>query len=149
MEIERKFLIKKLPENIGDYPYHIIEQAYLCTEPVIRVRREDNNYYMTYKSGGAMVREEYNLPLNKDAYESLKVKAEGNLISKKRVLIPYETYTIELDFFEAPFAPLILAEVEFASVEEANAFIPPDWFSEDVTYCPQYHNSTMSRKVFD
>lgn len=149
MEIERKFLIKRLPEDLDSYPYHLIEQAYLCTEPVIRVRKEDNNYYMTYKSGGSMVREEYNLPLNKEAYESLKAKADGNLIGKKRVLIPYGAHTIELDLFEAPFAPLILAEVEFSSVEEADAFIPPDWFSEDVTYCAEYHNSTMSRKLFD
>ena len=72
-----------------------------------------------------MVREEYNLPLNKTAYEQLKSKAEGNIISKKRVLIPYHKYTIELDIFESPFALLLLAEVKFESEEEANAFTPP------------------------
>ena len=34
MEIERKYLIHKLPENLDTYPYKKIEQAYLCTEPV-------------------------------------------------------------------------------------------------------------------
>lgn len=34
MEIERKFLISKLPENLETYPFHTLEQAYLCTEPV-------------------------------------------------------------------------------------------------------------------
>lgn len=83
MEIERKFLIEQLPTDIDAYPYHLIEQAYLCTEPVIRIRREDDNYYMTYKGSGMMTREEYNLPLNQTAYNQLKPKAEGNIIAKK------------------------------------------------------------------
>ncbi|HKM22271.1 MAG TPA: CYTH domain-containing protein [Lachnospiraceae bacterium] len=147
MEIERKFLIEQLPTDIDAYPYHLIEQAYLCTEPVIRIRREDDNYYMTYKGSGMMTREEYNLPLNQTAYNQLKPKAEGNIIAKKRVLIPYLTYTIELDIFDAPFAPLLLAEVEFESEEEALAFTPPDWFGQDVTSDGKYHNSNMSRLI--
>ena len=146
MEIERKFLIKELPQNLERYDFHLIEQAYLCTEPVIRVRREDDNYYMTYKSKGLLAREEYNLPLTKEAYETLKPKAEGNIISKKRILIPYNQYTIELDIFDAPFAPLILAEVEFPTIDDANAFVMPDWFQEDVTNDCKYHNSNMAMK---
>jgi len=148
MEIERKFMINALPTDIVNYPYHMIEQGYLCTDPVIRVRREDNNYYMTYKSGGMMIREEYNLPLTKEAYELLLPKTEGNIITKKRVLIPYESYTIELDIFEAPFAPLFLAEVEFESEEEATHFTPPSWFGKDVTEDGRYHNSNMSKQIF-
>ena len=40
MEIERKYLIKKLPEDLAQYPHMEMEQAYLCTEPVVRVRKE-------------------------------------------------------------------------------------------------------------
>lgn len=149
MEIERKFTVKRLPENLSDYPFHIIEQAYLNTDPVIRVRRQDDEYYMTYKGKGLLAREEYNLPLNERSYAHLKEKADGNLISKKRYLIPCAPYTIELDIFDAPFAPLIIAEVEFPSVEEAHAFLPPDWFDEDVTNDPAYHNSNMSQQKFN
>lgn len=146
MEIERKFIVKQLPENLSDYPYHVIEQAYLNTDPVVRVRRQDEDFYMTYKGKGLMAREEYNLPLNRLSYEHLKEKADGNIISKKRYLIPCAPYTIELDIFEAPFAPLVIAEVEFPSIEEAHAFVPPEWFAEDVTNDPAYHNSNMSRQ---
>lgn len=146
MEIERKFTVKQLPQNLADYPYHIIEQAYLNTDPVIRVRRQDDDYYMTYKGQGLLAREEYNLPLNRLSYEHLKEKSDGNLISKKRYLIPCDPYTIELDIFEPPFTPLIIAEVEFPSIEAANAFLPPDWFDEDVTNDPSYHNSNLSRR---
>ncbi len=149
MEIERKFLIKKLPTNLGSYPFHIIEQAYLCTDPVVRVRRQDDEYYMTYKGKGLLAREEFNLPLNQSAYDHLKGKADGNIISKTRYLIPDPDgiHTIELDVFDAPFAPLVLAEVEFESIETANAYRMPDWFKEDVTDDPAYHNSNMSRII--
>ncbi len=160
MEIERKYTLKQLPENLESYPCRIIEQAYLNVNPVVRVRRDNDDYYLTYKGSGMMAREEYNLPLNKESYEHLLAKADGNIISKKRYVLPIENprfqegfvpltapeLIIELDVFAAPFAPLIMAEVEFPSIEMANAFIAPDWFDEDVTLNPEYHNSNMSRK---
>ena len=90
MEIERKFLIQsqRLPKNLQDFPFHQIEQGYLCTEPVVRIRRQDDQYYLTYKSKGLLSREEYNLPLTKEAYLHLKPKADGLVISKTRYLIP-------------------------------------------------------------
>lgn len=146
MEIERKYLIHTLPENLENYPQKRIEQGYLCTSPVVRIRRQNDEYFLTYKSKGLMSREEYNLPLTKEAYEHLKPKADGYLISKVRYLLPLDdTHTIELDVFDAPFAPLYLAEVEFATLEEAQNFTPPDWFGEDVTFDINYHNSAMSQ----
>ena len=145
MEIERKFLITELPENLTQYNCRRIEQGYLCTAPVVRIRRQDEEYYLTYKSKGMMVREEYNLPLTAEAYAHLREKTDGNLISKQRYLIPLnETLTAELDIFDAPFAPLMLAEVEFSSEEEANSFVPPAWFGDDVTFSGKYHNSYLS-----
>lgn len=160
MEIERKFTIKQLPENLESYPFRHIEQAYLNTDPVLRVRKQDDSYYLTYKGKGMLEREEHNLPLNKEAYYHLREKADGNIISKKRYLITLEhpqfapdgpkppddyTLTIELDVFDAPLAPFVMAEVEFGSREAAETFIPPDWFLEDVTYNPAYHNSSLSK----
>ena len=150
MEIERKFLIKELPADLERYSFHVLEQGYLNTDPVVRVRKEDDSYYLTYKGKGFLAREEYNLPLNETAYAHLITKADGNIIKKKRYLIPIKGtgLTIELDVFAAPFAPLILAEVEFESIEQAQAFIPPAWFGEDVTENREYSNSTLSKKVF-
>ena len=147
MEIERKYLIHTLPDHLEDYPHRTLEQAYLCTEPVVRVRRDDNDYILTYKSKGLMVREEYKLPLTEEAYRHLLVKADGRIITKERYCIPYGDHlTVELDVFDGDLAPLLLAEVEFASEEEANAFTPPAWFGEDVTFSSKYHNSTLSQK---
>ena len=149
MEIERKFLISKLPETLDDYPFHQIDMGYLCTQPVVRIRRQDDTYILTYKSGGMMSREEYNLPLTAAAYEHLKTKTDGIYISKKRYCTPFGKYTIELDIFEQDAAPLILAEVEFPSEEEARAFTPPEWFSRDVTFSRYYHNSYISQYGYD
>lgn len=146
MEIERKFLIKQLPSDLSNYAKKELEQAYLCTEPVVRIRKEDNNYYLTYKGIGLMVREEYNLPLIKDAYEHLKTKADGRIISKTRYLIPEkDNLTIELDVFHGDLSPLVLAEVEFETEDAANSYRMPDWFSQDVTTDPRYHNSNLSK----
>lgn len=145
MEIERKFLIKELPKNLETYPCRHLEQGYLSTAPVVRVRKDNDKYELTYKGKGAMVREEYNLPLTAESFEHLKQKIDGRLIVKKRYMIPYGDFTIELDIFEEDLAPLTLAEVEFSSEEEANAFVAPDWFAEDVTFSKLYHNSYLSQ----
>ena len=113
----------------------------------MRIRRQEEEYFLTYKSKGLMVREEYNLPLTKEAYLHLRPKADGILIAKKRYLIPLAPcYTIELDIFEGELAPLVLAEVEFTTEAEAKAFVPPEWFGEDVTYSNTYHNSVLSAR---
>ena len=119
MEIERKYLVSGIPDDIDLYPCRMI------------------------------AREEYNLPLNKNAYDHLIKKADGNIITKKRYEIPDDSgYTIELDIFEGLFAGTVLAEVEFPTIEAANSYTPPSWFIQDVTNNPDYHNSNMSKKVF-
>ena len=150
MEIERKFLVAQLPDNLDNYNCRYIEHGYLSTKPVVRVRRDNDDYYLTYKGSGMMAREEYNLPLTKDSYEHLIKKADGNIITKKRYEIPDGNgYTIELDIFEGAFNGTVIAEVEFNTIEEADNYIMPAFFTEDVTNNPEYHNSNMSKKKFD
>ena len=147
MEIERKYLIeeKNLPRPLEQYECLFIEQAYLCTDPVIRIRQENDSYYLTYKGRGLMVREEYNLPLTPASYQHLLSKADENKIPKKRYLIPLPKtrLTIELDVFLGYLSGLILAEVEFPDEAAADAFTPPGWFGREVTYSGLYHNSYL------
>ncbi len=146
MEIERKYLINRLPDHLERFTCLQIEQGYLCTDPVVRIRRQNDSYYLTYKGSGLMVREEHNLPLTKESYLHMRPKVDGIIIAKKRYLIPYkDKLTIELDIFEGELDGLILAEVEFESEEDAKRFLPPDWFGEDVTFSNRYHNSVLSR----
>ena len=142
MEIERKFLIshENLPADLEQYPFHKIQQGYLCTDPVVRIRKQDNSYYLTYKSRGLMAREEYNLPLTEEAYLHLKPKADGIVLSKTRYLIPEKQgLTIELDVFHDDYEGLLLAEVEFDSEEKANFYKPPAWFGEGMNPLPNVY----------
>ena len=171
MEIERKFLIKdlhSLPFSIEAYPHRELEQAYLCTGPVVRIRKDDEQYFLTYKSKGLMIREEYNLPLNRQAYLHLREKADGRIIQKTRYVIPLDEVTdsspsqkeshlspqfrekgvslfLELDIFKGDLAPWFLAEIEFPDEETARNYQAPDWLGEDVTHLSLYHNSTLSQ----
>ena len=145
MEIERKFLLKNLPADLSSYPHKELEQGYLSTDPVVRVRKEGEDYILTYKSSGLLSRREENLPLTEESYTHLIAKADGYVITKTRYYIPYGTHTIELDIFHGDLSALQLAEVEFDSEDAAKAFTPPDWFGEDVTYETTYHNSTLSQ----
>ena len=145
MEIERKYLIRRLPENLSQYQCKKIAQGYICTSPVVRIRKSDDEYYLTYKGKGLMAREEYNLPLTQEGYEHMLPKIDGRLIEKSRSLIPLDgKLTAELDIFEGDLAPLIIVEVEFDSLDAANSFIPPEWFGEDVTESRKYHNSNLA-----
>ena len=118
MEIERKYLIEQLPAHLEKYPCRAIEQGYLNTDPVVRIRRADDVYTLTYKGRGLMVREEHNLPLTAEAFAHLKEKIDGRLIQKRRYLIPLgDTLTIELDVFEGDLGQHKRREVSLENVK--------------------------------
>ena len=148
MEIERKWRVGALPENLEEYSCIIMEQAYLNTQPTVRIRRENDSYVLTYKglSSDDISHEEYNLPLTEEAFRHMLPKCDGRVIKKKRYVIPLEGTSLkaELDVFDEPFAPLMIIEVEFPTLEEAEAFIAPDWFGEDVTHDRRFKNAVMA-----
>lgn len=154
MEIERKFLIVRMPEHLEQYEKKEIEQGYLCMEPVVRIRKSNEMYYMTYKSrlnmkensaDIALSCEEVELPLTKEAYEHLRNKTDEHLVTKTRYLIPIEgNYTAELDVFHGCLEGLIFAEVEFEDTEGAALFVPPDWFGKDVSFDKRYKNNYLA-----
>ena len=50
MEIEKKFLVRKLPENLTQYSVKHMEQGYLCTDPVLRIRKSNDRYPCTFSA---------------------------------------------------------------------------------------------------
>lgn len=145
VEIERKYLVNELPANLNSYPCLEITQAYLCTNPVIRIRQENSTFYLTCKGQGMLAREECNLSMSGDAYRKLLEKAEGTIIRKQRYVIPLENdLHAELDVFHGTWEGLVVAEVEFPDLHTANSFLPPSWLGMEVTFDARYHNSWMS-----
>ena len=148
MEIERKWRLQTCPPDLDACPSTEIEQGYLCRKPVVRVRRDGETYYLTYKGAGLMTREEYNLPLTKEAYEHLIKKADGAVIRKTRRRMPIGNgLTAEIDIFGGGLSGLLLLEVEFENEEAARSFVPPAWFGTEVTEDASYSNAVLSEKL--
>ena len=151
MEIERKFLVSEMPKNLSLYKAREIEQAYLNFTPTIRIRHDKSfdfeKYELTYKGHGDFAHEEYNLPLDKASYDNLLKKHDGSVIKKTRYMIPLSKFTAELDIFEGDLKGLSLVEVEFDTIEEEQAFVPPSWFGKDVTAGGEYSNARLARGI--
>lgn len=155
MEIEKKFRVTNMPSHLEQYETREIEQGYLCTNPVVRIRRSNDDYILTYKSKFnidekllqmASVANEIEVPLTKSGYEHLKEKIDNHLIEKTRYIIPLEPpLKAELDLFHGRLEGLYFVEVEFPDEIMANQFTPPDWFGEDVSLDKRFGNSNLSK----
>ena len=159
MEIERKYLVRSLPNDLESYPHVEIEQGYLCTSPTLRVRRMGDDYILTVKekmrngATTAIVNREEEFALSDEGYHLLRAKCEGHLVCKTRYRIDlrrseadglYTTQIAELDIFHGVHEGLRLVEVEFPSPEAAEAFVAPEWFGEEVSADPRYRNSYLA-----
>ena len=143
MEIERKFIPASIPEEFLQDQCYLLEQAYVQTSPVIRVRQKAT---ITVKSSGMMARQEFELPLTAKEYNELLAKADGNIITKRRYVHPItESLILELDIFEGIFEGLIIAEIEFPDEESAKKYTPPAFLGEEVTFDSRFHNSNLSK----
>ena len=148
IEIERKFLINKVPGNWEGYKSVEIAQVYISVKPTIRLRKAGKNYFLTVKGSGSLSRQEFELSITKKEYDSLYLKKDekSKPVKKTRYIIPIagSKLKIELDEYHGELSGLYTAEVEFESEEEARGFTPPDWFGTEVTGNPSYSNAALS-----
>lgn len=146
-EIERKFLIAKLPENINEYPNKEIVQGYIViaedgTE--VRLRKKGDKFIQTVKSGAGKTRTEHEVEITKEQFDALWGATEGRRVEKTRYEIPHENGLIELDVYHGNLKGLVSAEMEFDSEEASDAFTPPEWFSDEVTEDGRYKNQQLA-----
>jgi adenylate cyclase len=147
VEIERKFLVERLPQDLDAHPHGEIEQGYLAiTDDVeVRVRRYGDESFLTVKSSGGESRVEEEIEIDRRRFGSLWPLTEGRRIEKRRYRIPAgDGLALELDVYHGGLEGLLTAEVEFASVADAAAFVPPDWLGRDVTDDPRYKNRKLA-----
>jgi adenylate cyclase len=146
-EIERKFLLLALPENLASFPHREIEQGYLAVGAngiQVRLRRAGDAYSLTYKRDAAEGRIEREVDLTPEQFAVLWPATEGMRLSKRRYDVAYAEFVIEIDIYTGRHEGLVVAEVEFSSVESARRFHPPSWFGEDVTGSPRYSNVRLA-----
>jgi adenylate cyclase len=149
VEIERKFLVETPPPDLGTHPSSALEQGYLAIHAdgtEARIRRRDGASLLTVKSGGGLVRVEEELAIDDAVFERLWPLTEGRRLEKVRHLIPTEPpgHVIELDVYGGALAGLVVAEIEFASEADAEAFVPPAWLGRDVTGDARFKNQRLA-----
>ena len=144
-EIERKFLVSRLPEDRG--PGIPIAQGYLplaSDDTELRVRRKGDATVLTVKRGSGLDRGEDEVAISTETFDALWPLTEGRRIEKTRHEIPHAGATIELDQFGGKLDGLLLAEVEFETREASEAFEPPDWLGREVTDDGGYGNRRLA-----
>lgn len=146
-EIERKFLLKRLPDRLADYPHEEIEQGYLAVERggvQVRLRKKGNVRTLAFKRGNKSVREEREIRLSAEQFEALWPATVDRRLTKIRYDVPYGERLIEVDVYTGRHDGVVVAEVEFPDEESCRDFVPPDWFGDDVTGKSRYSNIVMA-----
>jgi adenylate cyclase len=146
-EIERKFLVRKLPNDLTSYPSKEISQGYLVSMDdglQVRLRKSGERYALTFKRGAGSVREEREVELTAKQFDALWPATEGKRLQKIRYEIPLGDRIVEIDVYHGRHEGLVVAEVEFDEEEAAKNFRPPEWLGDDVTGNPRYSNQLLA-----
>jgi CYTH domain-containing protein len=146
-EIERRFLVDRLPEGLDALPRNELLQGYVAfafesadgTE--VRLRSDGSGYVETLKRGSGAVRWEQEREISKAEFEERWLQVGERFVAKTRYQLPGG---IELDVFGGRFEGLIIAEVEFPDEAAARAFLPPPWFRSEVTDDLRYTHRACS-----
>ena len=148
-EIERKFLVKRLPDNLKQWRSVVIEQGYLATESAgrqVRLRKTGNITSLTFKVGRGSHREEREIKLSQKQFAALWPGTAGRRLRKVRYEIPWDNVMIEVDIYRGRHAGLVVAEVEFPDRASCRRFKAPSWFGREVTGEKRYSNVRLALK---
>jgi adenylate cyclase len=146
-EIERKFLVKRLPENLKQSRHFVIEQGYLATESAgrqVRLRKTGNKASLTFKVGRGSHREEREIRLSPKQFAALWPGTAGRRLRKVRYEIPWDKVMIEIHIYRGRHAGLVVAEVEFPNTASCRRFKAPGWFGREVTGEKRYSNVRLA-----
>ncbi len=149
-EIERKFLVKTLPPEFERSAGVAIEQGYLALEPHgrhVRLRKKGAAFFITAKGApNGFARDELETELSPGQFDALWPLTAGRRLRKTRHEIPWNGLTVEIDVYGGINDGLVVAEVEFETVEEAHGFEPPEWLGRDVSGEAAYSNPNLARE---
>jgi adenylate cyclase len=148
-EIERKFLIKRLPLEILRSRHYKIAQGYLSNEPGgrhVRLRKKGRSMFLTFKVGRGSTREEREIRIGEKQFATLWPATRGRRLHKTRYEVPWKKVIIEIDVYHGTNHGLVVAEVEFATQSSCRKFKPPSWFGREVTGEKRYSNVRLARE---
>jgi CYTH domain-containing protein/8-oxo-dGTP pyrophosphatase MutT (NUDIX family) len=144
IEIERKFLVKSLPAEMPGGTR--ILQGYLAHDEhmEVRIRQFGNNHFLTIKVGSGLTRQETEIDISPQQFLALWPSTEGRRLEKVRSLVNHGAFQVEVDRYVGDLEPLLVAEVEFSSIEESERFEKPDYLGQEVTEEEAYKNSSLA-----
>ena len=148
-EIERKFLVKRLPLEILRSRHFRIAQGYLTNEPGgrhVRLRKKGKTASLTFKVGRGSVREEREIRLGARQFAILWPASRGRRLRKTRYEVPWKNLKIEIDIYHGRNHGLVVAEVEFPNHASRRKFKPPRWFGREITGEKRYSNVRLARE---
>lgn len=145
-EIERKFLLAEEPPELRRSQRYTIQQGYLVegTRREVRVRRRNKDCFLTVKDGAGLVRGETEISITPAQFDALWPLTAGCRIEKNRYILPWRGLSIEVDIYDGALDSLRVAEVEFATQADSEAFVKPPFLGTEVTGRPEYANAALA-----
>jgi adenylate cyclase len=145
-EIERKFRVDAVPADLagsGDR----LRQGYVALDgsAEVRIRIAEGGATLTVKSGSGLRRVEVEVVVSQEQADELWLLSEGRRVQKTRQRIPLDDGLVaELDRYEGALAGLCTVEVEFADEVQAQAFVAPAWFGNELTGQEGWSNAALA-----
>ena len=145
LEIERKFLVDGFPEGLEVLSEVYIEQGYVSFDPEVRIRKavvlntDIEEYYLTIKGDGDLARQEIETEISRAFYEDTASFLGVNVVRKDYKKYKLGQLELEVSLVDAGTDwAFYYAEIEFPSIEEANAFALPEYLGKEITYDEDY-----------
>lgn len=164
-EIERKYAIKYLPEDLKIEKVINIKQCTIYNDGItmarlrkISTQNKDSNRDVEYiytvkvkglteskKENNVAQRYEIENNISEEKYLELLERQINNTINKTRIISPIgNDLKAEIDIYYDYLEGLLTLEVEFENSVIAEKFEKPDWFGEEIGY-KELSNGKLSR----
>ncbi|MDD2361444.1 MAG: CYTH domain-containing protein [Oscillospiraceae bacterium] len=148
MEIERKFLINSFPDDLPLIEEAVVYQGYISVNPIVRIRSKTSSkgtdYILCFKGKGTLVRQETEIEIDEHTFKELKKLLNAPMIRKDyRVFRLPDGYNLECSLVDkGEPTEFMFAEIEFETLEQAEAYNPPELLNREVTRDGSYGMAT-------
>ena len=140
IELEKTYLVKKLPKNLKNCKFKEIIDIYIpknSDHPKLRLRKHGAKFELTKKEpvneADASHQIEQTIILTKTEFDTLNQQLEGRRVRKIRYYYDYNGRTAEFDVFQDELKGLVIVDFEFVTLNEKDNFQMPEFCLVDIT----------------
>ena len=159
-EIERKWLFNgmNVPEGMDIFNECTVEQTYISIDPEVRLRKcsfkdgRESQYLLTFKTKGSLTRGEEEIDITEEQYNHLieMFNLSDKIIKKEFAEHHIGSHILQLGnvYTKCGKIDFSYGEIEFQSEEEAQGFITPSWFGEDITHSSAFKMCNYWKRTY-